>query len=244
MAQKEEGEYIPRPTRDHARPQMASDIKMVARELMHEFGTAGLTLRGIARAMGVTAPAIYHYYPSLDHLITALIVDAYEAVSVAIADAITALPPTEPVQQLLAGLNAYRVWALAHPVEFQLIYGNPIPGYSAPEEVTTPLARRPFAEIGRILVELHDQGQLKVSDAYATIPPSIAAHIEEWRDAGGYEVPEAILYLVIAGWARIHGIVSLELFGHLRPALGDTEAFYRHELLALLAELGLSLQVS
>ena len=220
---------------------MASDIKSVARALMNERGTAGLTLRGIAREMGVTAPAIYHYYPSLDDLITALIVDAYVAVAEALEEAAAAAEPAGSLHQLVAALDGFRAWALAHPIEFQLIYGNPIPGYAAPDEVTVPLARRPFAVFGHILMALEQECRIIVPAAYAVIPPSIVDHLNYWRDVTGYPASDLTLYLVLAGWARLHGIVSLEVTGQLQLPLGDTEAFYRHEMDAFIASLGLTL---
>lgn len=217
---------------------MAEDIKAVARKLMSEHGTAGLTLRGIAREMGVTAPAIYHYFPRLDDLITALIVDAYTALSVAL-EAAAATTATVP-ERILAALWEYRAWALAHPIEFQLILGNPIPGYAAPDDITEPLAARPFMVIGGLLEELHQEGLLILPALYAAIPPSIAEHIEQWRAINGYTVSNETLYLFIVGWTRIHGIVTLELFNHIQPSVGDTDAFYRHELRVFLTSLGLN----
>ncbi|MBZ0286445.1 MAG: WHG domain-containing protein, partial [Anaerolineae bacterium] len=120
-------------------------IKAIARRHMAEQGTAAVGLRAIARDLDMTAPALYRYFPSLDDLITALIVDAYNANADAMAEADAAQPPTDYLARLLAALNAYRDWALAHPVDFQLIYGNPIPGYHAPAEITIPAARRNFA---------------------------------------------------------------------------------------------------
>jgi AcrR family transcriptional regulator len=221
---------------------MAEQIKTTARQLMREHGTAGLTLRGIARAMDVTAPAIYHYYASLDDLITALIVDAFNAVGAAIEEAVTKAAGVSRTVQLFAAMLAYRRWALEHPFEFQLIYGNPIPGYVAPEAITNPPARRPFAEIGRILLELAREGQLDLQPFQASVPPNIAAHIEAWRRESGYDVPDAVLYLVVSAWVRIHGMVWLELLGHLRPLLGDADSFYYQQAEAFLSELGLRLK--
>src|SRR5581483_321368 len=169
---------MPRPKRDQARPNMAEEVKRVARTLMRVSGTAGLTLRGIAREMNVTAPAIYHYFPSLDDLTTALVVDGFLSIGLAIESAIETAAPQGLIAQLVAGVLAYRTWALEHPTEFQLIYGNPIPGYVAPEDITNPAARRPLAAIGRVLAALHAEGHIHPKANYASVPPSIAVHLE------------------------------------------------------------------
>ena len=144
----------PRPTREHAheRIDMITRIKAVAQQQMAEHGTAGLSLRGIAREMGITAPAIYNYFPRLDDLITALIVDAFTALADAIEAAESAVESEACGPKILASCLAYREWAIAHPVDFQLIYGNPIPGYVAPAEMTVPLARRPFDGLFRLFL--------------------------------------------------------------------------------------------
>ena len=130
----------PRPTREHAheRIDMITRIKAVARQQMAEHGTAGLSLRGIAREMGITAPAIYNYFPRLDDLITALIVDAFTALADAIEAAESAVQSEACGPKILASCLAYREWAIAHPVDFQLIYGNPIPGYTRRRRSPSP----------------------------------------------------------------------------------------------------------
>ena len=114
------------------------EIKETARGLMAINGTAGLSLRAIAREMGMTAPALYHYYASLNDLITALILDAFTQ----LADTLetTAADPalTTVAERLTAVANANRQWALDHPLDFQLIYGNPIPDYEQPADITYP----------------------------------------------------------------------------------------------------------
>jgi AcrR family transcriptional regulator len=228
----------PRPRGDQARERGATfvQIKAVARQQMARHGTAGLSLRGIAREMGVTAPAIYNYFPRLDDLITALIVDAFTDLADAIQAAEAAVESETSGPKILASCLAYRAWAVAHPVDFQLIYGNPIPGYVAPAEITVPLARRPFDGLYRLFLEGYRSGELSIPAAYASVPPGISAHFAASAPDGGF--PDALLCLLMSGWARIHGMVMLELFEHIGPVVGDPAAFYRYEIEAFLQQLG------
>ena len=234
----------PRPKRELGRERSATiaQIKAVARQQMAEHGTAGLSLRGIGREMGITAPAIYNYFPRLDDLITALIVDAFNALADAIEVAELAVQSEKFGTKILASCLAYREWAIAHPVDFQLIYGNPIPGYVAPAEITVPLARRPFDGLFRLFFEAYRTGELVVPTEYTSVPASISAHFATWLPHAGYDFPDALLCLLMSGWARIHGMVMLELFEHLGPVVGDGTAFYRYELGAFLQQLGMTPQ--
>ena len=83
-------------------------------------------------------------------------------------------------------------------------------------------------------------GELVVPAAYVPVPASITAHVAIWLPAAGYDFPDALLCLLMSGWARIHGMVMLELFEHLPPVVGDAAAFYRYELDAFLQLLGLT----
>jgi AcrR family transcriptional regulator len=216
---------------------MSSQIKAAARQQMAQHGTAGIALRAIARELGITAPAIYNYFPRLDDLITALIVDAFTALAEAIEAAEVGAPGDTCGSKILAMCLAYRRWAVEHPVDFQLIYGNPIPGYVAPAEITVPLARRPFDGLFRLFLEAYQSGELAVPVEYTPVPASIAAHVATWLPTAGYDFPDALLCLLMSGWARIHGMVMLELFEHLGPVVGDTEAFFRHEVEAFWRQL-------
>lgn len=217
---------------------MPSQIKAAARRQMAQHGTAGISLRGIARDLGITAPAIYNYFPRLDDLITALIVDAFNALADAIEAAEAAAQSATCGPKIMASCLAYREWAVIHPVDFQLIYGNPIPGYAAPAEITVPLARRPFDGLFRLFLEAYQRGELVIPEDYEPVPASIRAHFAAWLPTVGYDFPDALLCLLMSGWARIHGMVMLELFEHIGPVVGDPAAFYRYELDAFLQQLG------
>lgn len=222
----------PRPTREHAheRTDMIGQIKAAARQQMAEHGTAGLSLRGIARELKITAPAIYHYFPRLEDLITALIVDAFTALADAMEAAEAAVASERPYDKIMALCLAYREWAVGYPTVFQLIYGNPIPGYHAPAEITLPLARRPFLGLFRWFLRAYQAGELTIPPEYQAVPPAMSEGIAAWRRASGIEMPDTLLGLLMSGWARIHGAVLLELFGHLEPLVGAGGSFYRYEL--------------
>lgn len=217
----------------------AGAIKQAARQQMAERGTSGLSLRGIARSLGITAPAIYNYFPRLDDLITALIVDAFTALADAIQAAEEAVQSDRCAPKILASCLAYRQWAVAHPVDFQLIYGNPIPGYAAPPEVTVPLARRPFDGLFRLFLQAYQSGELTIPQEYIAVPTTVAAHFAGWQAAAALTFPDPLLCLLMSGWARIHGMVMLELFEHVGPVVGDTAVFYRYEVEAFMRQLGM-----
>jgi AcrR family transcriptional regulator len=226
---------------DRKREFARTEIKDTARQLMAEFGTAGISLRAIARKMDLTAPAIYRYYPSLDDLITALIVDDFND----LADTLEAAREScrqaggQTADQILAVLTAYREWAMRKPVDFQLIYGNPIPGYVAPSEVTVPAVIRGFQVIVQLFAEAIARGDLVPTPEYSEIPAPVREAMERVTTVDGYDVPVEAVYLATVGWPMIHGIIMLELFNHLQPMTGDVEVFYRTQVVNLLTSMGL-----
>lgn len=218
----------------------AEQIKAIARAQMAAGGAAALSLRAIAREMGMTAPALYRYFPRLDDLITALILDAFNAHADAMAQAADQYPDDDYAGRLWGALLAYRQWALDHPVDFQLIYGSPIPGYSAPAELTVPAASRAFVVVVSALDGALRAGLLHPLPEYSAMPAPVQARLELINQRDGYVVPPVILAIATRGWTHIHGVVMLESFGHLAPVVGDVDAFYRFELVSLYRSLGMT----
>lgn len=228
-----------RPRRGEQPALTSEQIKNCAREQMRTSGTAGVSLRGIARQLGVTAPAIYNYFSRLDDLITALIIDGFTDLAVAMETARNQVPGETNGRKVLAMALAYRAWAVAHPIDFQLIYGNPIPGYTAPSEVTSPLAFRPFLGLFELFEQALHSGELVIPPEYQSTAAEIRAHLEFWKEHMGVTLPDAAICLLMSGWARIHGMVLLELFHHSRPVIGDPAVFYQQEMEAYLGYLGM-----
>ena len=214
--------------RERKRIATAEEIKDVAREQMAVTGAAGLSLRAVAAEMGMTAPALYRYYPSRDALVTALIVDAFDALGSAIRQAQSAAASEADADRILAGLRAYRAWSLAHPAEFQLLFGTPIPGYVAPREVTVPAASRAFAALLAIPFAAWERGAFPcVGAAVPPINPD-------------FPLPRDVYVRLIEGWGTVHGLISLELTGHLAPAIGDSEGAFERAIDHLVHSIGLS----
>ncbi len=233
---------MPRPRNIEAREETAEAIKAIARQQLADNGTNGISLRGIARELGMTAPAIYNYFPKLDDLITALLVDAFTSHADAVDSAIA--EHDNPVDALKAGLHAYRNWALAHSSDFDLIYGNPIPGYEAPGEITVPLAARPQESFTRCIMEARAAGQLTIPPDYQQVPESIEAHVSTWlyqRLPEIREIPDHMqsLYMMIVGFSRVHGITMLEIHRHIDSTIGDVDTFFSREVENYLQHIGL-----
>src|SRR5690242_8975213 len=127
--------------RQRARAELTREIKEAARRQLAETGAPQLSLRAVARELGMVSSALYRYFPSRDDLLTALIIDAYEAVGECAESAVAAAPRADSRARWRALCNAVRDWARAHPHEYALVYGTPVPGYQAPQDTVEPAAR-------------------------------------------------------------------------------------------------------
>lgn len=217
-----------------------AEIKMVARQQIAAEGAPSLSLRAIARQMGLTAPALYRYFASRDVLVTALIGDAY----VSLAEALESATSTEGVESLgerfLALGLAYRDWALQHPADYNLIFGSPVPGYSEPMEQIYPLAQRCMQRLVDILEAARQSGQLQLPPEQAELLP-LQQYLAEWQQRFPATESTTVLYLAVISWVQMHGLVSLELFQYLQPMVREPEVLYRFEMAALLRRIGLAI---
>lgn len=215
--------------REQYREQTREEIKSIARQQMAEGGWPAISLNGIAREMGVAVSGLYRYYENRDALLTALILDAFNAYGAAIEAAEAASQPrSDYFGRLMAALRAYRQWPLENPSEFGLIYGTPVPGYHAPAELTVPAASRAMRVVLSVLIEARARRVLETVEL-PELPPVM--------DMG---VPADIAQWGVLGWTRIHGFVTLEVFGHLDNVIPDRDAFYEAECRALLEAGGIT----
>ena len=219
----------------------AQAIKAVAHQLMAEEGTNGLSVRGIAKVLDITPPAIYHYFASLDDLTTALIVDSFNALADALEVAAEHSTAPTPGGKLLDVILAYRQWSVDNPIGFQLIYGNPIPGYVAPKDATVPAVVRTFVVSVALIEEALQTGELVPAAPYNQIPPVVADRLNALIADGGYPIATISFYLAMILWTQMHGVIYLEIFNHIQFNVGDVPIFYETQIRNMLITMGLQL---
>jgi AcrR family transcriptional regulator len=209
-------------------------IKMSAWKLIATEGAAALSLRAIARELGITAPAIYNYFSDRDALVTELIVDAFTSFGDAQHAAVEAVAPGAHGERLLALGLAYREWAVQFPERFQLIFGTPIAGYTAPAHLTSPAAARGLEVLVGVLAAAHAQGRLRTTH----LPPMSAelqAMFALWQqDRGGSD--SEVFYLALTVWAAVQGLVALEVGHQFPPYITAAGPLYRRAVAVLVAQ--------
>jgi AcrR family transcriptional regulator len=187
----------PEGRRARQRRQLLADIEAEARRLLEEGGAANVSMRAIARAVGVGPASLYTYFGSLDDVFTMLLLASYKRLSSATAAVVAAFADDPPADRALVSILAHRHWALAHRNEFNLIFTDQLPGYAAPRGGPTVAAQ--FEVFQPMLDALHE---LAPADPDLT-PDEMAAIV----------------------WTAFHGAVILEVNHHL-DWLGDTAALH------------------
>ncbi|MFJ6149532.1 TetR/AcrR family transcriptional regulator [Micromonospora profundi] len=219
--------------RARVRTEMLDEIKAVARRHLATDG-ANLSLRAVARDMGMVSSAIYRYFPSRDDLLTALIIEAYDALGEAVEIAAADRDQLDLRARWQAACRAARDWALAHPSEYALLYGSPVPGYAAPDDTVGPAQRPPLALVG-LLREGLEAGLLSPPPA-DELPPLLHDDLTELADTLFPGLPPALLARGMAGWTQLFGLISFELFGRLNRTVAHRDAYFDHQV-GLLADL-------
>lgn len=227
----------PRTARARARAELTAEIKDEARRQLAVDGPGGLSLRAVARELGMVSSALYRYFPSRDELLTALIIDAYDSVGEAGERADARCRRTDVERRWLAVARAVRAWALDHPHEYGLIYGSPVPGYRAPQDTVGPATRITAVLVG-ILAEAHERGRTDVRPA-VSLPRRVRADLTGLQARTGSNLPDELLAHGIMAWTLLFGTVSFELFGHLHGVIDDHAAFFDYELASVARLLGL-----
>ncbi len=205
---------------------------------MRSGGPGAITLRAIAREMGMTPNAIYGYFATRDDLVTALIADVYTALADAVGAAWTASAEDEPAARVLAWATAFRAWALDNPEGFKLIYGDPVPGYVAPEGGAAPdAARRVCVGIAALAAAAGDRaGSPAPGPAFTwdDFDPGLLAKVR----SAFPDLPPSGVALALRIWGHLHGLVTLEVHGHLRAQTLAPGKLFRSELAQLIRSLG------
>jgi AcrR family transcriptional regulator len=217
---------------------MTEEIKASARRHLAEDG-ANLSLRAVSRDLGMVSSAIYRYFPSRDDLLTALIIDAYNAVGEAAEAADTAVAGSgDPARRWLAVARAVRAWALAHPPEYALIYGSPVPGYAAPADTIGPASRLSLV-LGRILADAHAAGLLTDDGPHAPLPAGLRAELRKAAEVIAAPVTATAMARTVIAWEQLFGALSFEMFGQLNNVIDERDAWFDHQARVMAAFIGL-----
>jgi AcrR family transcriptional regulator len=223
--------------RERHRRATLSEIKQSARRLAVEGGPPAISLRAIARDLGLSAAALYRYFPSLEALVGEVCTDLYDE----LRDAVSAAGAEEQAAgpQLIAMARGFRRWSIAHPQEFALLFGTPVPGVTELDEACDgpdhPGARfgavfmEPFARLWRDLDLPARLAEADEQELVENLAPMYVAH--------GNALPPSAMQAVLVGWIRLYGLVALEVFGHLRWAVNDVEPLFEAELAAFVSQL-------
>jgi AcrR family transcriptional regulator len=228
----------PRTARERVRRELTSEIKKTALAQLASGGGAALSLRAIAREMGMASSALFRYFPSRDALLTALIIDSYSELADA-ADAAEARVHDRSLEdRWMAICHGVRDWAVSHPHEYGLIFGSPIPGYAAPPGTVAPASRVPLL-LGDLLVDLMSD---RAYDAGAHPDPSAAVQhaLDPVRAVLPAGVPPDLMVRGLMAWTYLFGALSFEVFGHRHNVIADQRVFFDHEVRRLAAMLGLA----
>jgi AcrR family transcriptional regulator len=210
-----------RTARERARAELTNEIKQEARRQLAEAGSAQLSLRAVARALGMASSAIYRYFPSRDELLTALILDAYHALGDAAEGADRPEAPARERWMLVCA--AVREWALEHPHEYALLYGTPVPGYRAPAETVDPGTR-----VVRRCAEIMLAGRPLRPALPGPLEPELDAQMRAVaEDAGADLAPEEVARLLMV-WSQLFGLVTFEVFGQFTNSADPAGPFFRH----------------
>ncbi|WP_406728799.1 TetR/AcrR family transcriptional regulator [Streptomyces sp. GD-15H] len=220
--------------RARARIEVTAAIKEAARRQLATEGAAKLSLRAVARELGMASSALYRYFPSRDDLLTALIIDAYDSLGEAAEAAHDAVAGTAPAQRWTAVCEGARDWALGHPHEYALIYGSPVPGYSAPE-TTVPAAAR----VGFLIMDVLRDAQRDSGLAKPPLPAGLRPEAERMAAELAPDLPPEVVVATVAAWAELYGLIGFELFGQFHRVVEDRETFFRHAVGRLAHSVGL-----
>ncbi|MDT9592915.1 TetR/AcrR family transcriptional regulator [Nocardioides zeae] len=207
-----------RTPRQVARAETLRRIRVLALAQLAESGASELSLRAIARELGMVSSAIYRYYASRDELLTALIVEAYADAAAAVEAAGSTGSPRE---RWLAGAAALRAWARAEPHRFALVYGSAVPGYRAPADTVEPAGRVVRAFAAPVVA-----ASPQLAAAAPGIATPLAGELAAADEALALDLDPAVTLWLVGAFARVVGLLTLELNGHFVGAFEPADALF------------------
>jgi AcrR family transcriptional regulator len=232
--------------RERTRAATVREIKMTARRLLVEEGAESVTLRAIAREMGMTAPALYRYFDSHDALLSAVVADVYDELADSLEAARDSLETADAGTRLLEMGREFRHWSTEHPREFGLVFATPVPlVIDAPSPLDKAGSRFGAAFVDAFF-QLFKERPFPVR-ADAELPPDFRDQLDHYRQRMCSQLGDVVLTIPLGGfevflecWVRLYGFVALEVFDHLTFALTDPEPAFEAHLRGIADRLGIT----
>lgn len=225
--------------RSRAREQTMRDIVRIGRVHLATDGAPALSLRAVARDLGVVSSAVYRYVQSRDELLTLLVVDGFDELGDAVDAAVLKVDRSDHAGRMKALGRAVRTWALAEPATYALLFGSPVPGYEAPAERTTGPGTRLVGRLVEIWEDAWVAGAMDLADETVT-PRRLSRDLARIRREYGLTAPDVVIARGILAWAALFGCVSFELFGQYGPdAFAEPRDIFEHHLQVLVEAVGL-----
>lgn len=230
--------------RERARAATDREIRQQARTLLVNEGPDAVTLRAIARQLGITAPALYRYYSSREDLVHHVRMDVCADLAEDLSADLAGVPEDDTVRQVLTICRGFRRWALEHPREFAMVFAQPSGG---PDDLSSdPFGRIFLSVAGKVLItkQLTALPDDEVPLAMRSDLEAFRADLLSTIAQSGVTVPGEFLsigtaYMILQFWVRLYGQVALEVFGHFPLLINNTENFFEIMLADLVAEAGL-----
>jgi AcrR family transcriptional regulator len=238
--------------RDRLRAATIEEIIATARRLLVASGPEAVSLRAIAREMGMTAPGLYRYFGSHEDLVRHVIAGIFTELGADIGQAIDAAAPPHPVSgesedairakltaKMVAACREFRRWALNHKAEFALLFGVPLPGLDdATHDIADECAIAFAGTFFALFLELWQVASFAVPAA-TEIDTGLLDQLIRYRDGLGADMPPGAMLTFLRCWTLLYGAVSMEVFGHMSFALEDPAPMFEFILGDLASMVGL-----
>ncbi|MGO1053843.1 TetR/AcrR family transcriptional regulator [Crossiella sp. CA198] len=238
--------------RERLRAHTERDIRAAARRLLVGHGRDAVTLRAIARELGITAPALYRYYDSREDLLRQLVEDICADLAEDLRPQLAAVPEGNVVGKVFTVFRSFRHWALAHPQEFALVFASPeVEVNNSSRGGRKTLGEDQFGKVflgvaGKMLAE-NESLAAGTNEVPAALVDDLRGYREDLLKSlaeTGVELTAdqlglSTVYLILQCWVRLYGHVALEVFGRFPFALNNAETLFESMIAELGREVGL-----
>jgi AcrR family transcriptional regulator len=214
--------------RDRRRQETIADIKTAARTQLADGGPAGISLRAIARQLGMTASAVHYYFQGREALLDALIADGWDSLATALRARYEQARPLPAHERWTAVTRTHRAWAVEHPAEYLLLYGHTgvrvTPGGN-------PNADKAMSKVVAVLFTMMRDalaaGEIDAEKLRTATAAPLRQQLADWREATAEtaDLPDGALAACLIGYAQLHGAITLELAGRIPPPLQPAALF-------------------